>query len=279
MPRYNNLIIIIIINYKIKIIAIRKYKEPQFSLDFHSFKFSERISTVKWRGGVRKKKRNKGYYRVARDRWKRSTHFSVGRRGGHGRITINKGLGVAVYSGTPRGDRRAQTRTDHIREVGFMRTYVCTGHMEGGRTRGSRLQERLSSFYLELRGRSLAPGKPGVLERASPGRRLGSIPTPSVSLAPSLRCRGKSPRRWRPGRGKRATEEEERVGREGEIQPSGPSFLPSSILPQPPAILCSLRFLDSVVRSFILTSSCDFFILATASTSISLNCCNVSICD
>jgi hypothetical protein len=59
----------------------------------------------------------------------------------------------------------------------------------------ARLQKRLSSFYLELRGRSLAPGKPGVLERASPGRRLGSIPTPSVSLAPSLRCRGKSPRR------------------------------------------------------------------------------------
>lgn len=96
----------------------------------------------------------------------------------------------------------------------------------------ARLQERLSSFYLELRGRSLAPGKPGVLERASPGRRLGSIPTPSVSLAPSLRCRGKSPRRWRPGRGKRAAEEKEaRVVREDERQPSGPSFLPSFLHP------------------------------------------------
>lgn len=128
----------------------------------------------------------------------------------------------------------------------------------------ARLQERLSSFYLELRGRSLAPGKPGVLERASPGRRLGSIPTPSVSLAPSLRCRGKSPRRWRPGRGKRATEEE-RVGRGGEIQPSGPSFLPPSFHSLRPffAAPFGLRFLVSVVRSTVSTLSCDFFALAT----------------
>lgn len=124
-----------------------------------------------------------------------------------------------------RSHRSTRTMSDHI--WGFMRTVSDNTRKAEGPA--ARLQERLSSFYLELRGRSLAPGKPGVLERASPGRRLGSIPTPSVSLAPSLRCRGKSPRRWRPGRGKRATEEKEaRVVREGERQPSGPSFLPPS---------------------------------------------------
>lgn len=169
-----------------------------------------------------KKEKTKKCFRVPRNRRWWSTHFSVGR------ITLIKDSRCrALCNGivAARSHRSARTISDHIR--GFMRTvWENTRKAEGP---AARLQERLSSFYLELRGRSLAPGKPGVLERASPGRRLGSIPTPSVSLAPSLRCRGKSPRRWRPGRGKRAAEEKEaRVVREGERQPSGPSFLPSS---------------------------------------------------
>lgn len=175
----------------------------------------------------KKSKTKKNVFAVTRNRWKRSTHFTVSSTSRRRRDYPHKGTRCCVD--VHRRNRERETVPDHIR--GFMQNVQDTQKSERS-PRKARLQERLSSFYLELRGRSLAPGKPGVLERASPGRRLGSIPTPSVSLAPSLRCRGKSPRRWRPGRGRRATEEEEVERAEGgERQPCGPSFLPSFLPP------------------------------------------------
>ena len=85
--------------------------------------------------------------------------------------------------------------------------------------------------------------KPGVLARASPGRRLGSIPTPSVSLAPSLRGAAENRPGDDDGQGKsrggdgRGDEEEaeasaERTNERTNERTRGPSFLPLLLHPQ-----------------------------------------------